>query len=55
VREWISEARIAKAERLGAPRLTLLVTDRPESFAGMAGRFLGEHVPEVELVDLSPV
>ncbi len=32
--------------------LRLLVTDRPQSFADVAARFLGHAVPEVELVDL---
>lgn len=32
--------------------LRLMVTDRPQSFADVASRFLGHSVPEVELVDL---
>jgi len=53
VREWIAESRILanSAEKSG---LELLVTDRPQTFAQQAGRFLGGAVPEVELVDLAP-
>lgn len=53
VREWIAEARIAanSAEKSG---LELLVTDRPQTFAAVAGRFLGGEVPAIELVDLAP-
>ncbi len=43
------------ARREGVPgggTLRLLVTDRPQSFAEVAARFLGHAVPEVELVDL---
>ena len=32
--------------------LELMVTDRPQSFADVAARFLGHPVPDVELVDL---
>ncbi len=32
--------------------LQLMVTDRPQSFADVAARFLGHPVPDVELVDL---
>lgn len=32
--------------------LRLMVTDRPQSFADVASRFLGHPVPDVELVDL---
>lgn len=38
------------ADREGA--LRVLVTDRPQSFAEVAGRFLGVDVGEVEVVDL---
>lgn len=53
VREWIAESRILanSAEKSG---LELLVTDRPQTFAQVAGRFLGGEVPDVELVDLAP-
>lgn len=53
VREWIAESRISanSAQKAG---LELLVTDRPQTFAAMAGRFLGGAVPDVELVDLAP-
>ena len=53
VREWISQDRILPAPR-AASRLELLVTDRPQSFASVASRFLGEEVPPIELVDLAP-
>ena len=32
--------------------LRLMVTDRPQSFADVAARFLGHALPEVELIDL---
>jgi glutamate racemase len=53
VREWIAEARISanSADKSG---LELLVTDRPQTFAAVAGRFLGGEVPAIELVDLAP-
>lgn len=53
VREWIAEERIF-ANFSGVAQLELLVTDRPQSFAAVAGRFLGGEVPPVELVDLAP-
>lgn len=54
VREWITEERILP--RTGGPReLELLVTDRPQAFASVAGRFLGREVAGIELVDLAPV
>ena len=54
VREWIAEERILP--RTGGPReLELLVTDRPQAFASVAGRFLGREVAGIELVDLAPV
>jgi glutamate racemase len=53
VREWINEERILPNLR-GNGELKLLVTDRPQSFASAAGRFLGDRAPEIELVDLAP-
>ncbi len=53
VREWTLEDRIPTAPE-GIAGLELLVTDRPQTFAAVASRFLGEDVPEVSLVDLSP-
>jgi glutamate racemase len=53
VREWIAEARIS-ANPAPISELELLVTDRPQTFAAVAGRFLGGAVPEIELVDLAP-
>jgi glutamate racemase len=53
VREWINEERILPNLR-GNGDLKLLVTDRPQSFASAAGRFLGDRAPEIELVDLAP-
>lgn len=53
VREWIQQDRILAAPRAAA-RLELLVTDRPQSFASVASRFLAEEVPAIELVDLAP-
>jgi glutamate racemase len=53
VREWIAEARIL-ANSSDNSSLELLVTDRPQAFAAVAGRFLGGAVPAVELVDLAP-
>ena len=53
VREWIGAARIS-ANSSRNSGLTLLVTDRPQSFAAAAGRFLGDEVPDIELVDLPP-
>lgn len=53
VREWIEQDRIAAAPH-ATSRLELLVTDRPQSFASVASRFLGEEVPPIELVDLAP-
>ncbi len=53
VRDWIAEERVVRAAAQGEAPLTLLVTDRPESFRAVARRFLGEDVPTVELVDLA--
>ena len=53
VREWIQQDRIVPAAHASS-RLELLVTDRPQSFANVATRFLGEEVPPIELVDLAP-
>jgi glutamate racemase len=53
VREWIAEERILPRLQSGAG-LELLVTDRPQAFASVAGRFLGREVRDVELVDLAP-
>ncbi len=54
VREWITEERILP-NAAGSGALQLLVTDRPQSFAAAAGRFLGPQlVPDIELVDLTP-
>lgn len=40
------------ARPVGDGSLHLMVTDRPQSFADVAARFLGHPVPDVELVDL---
>jgi len=53
VREWIEQDRISGAPGASSS-LELLVTDRPHAFASVASRFLGEEVPPVELVDLTP-
>ncbi|MFZ5890284.1 MAG: glutamate racemase [Myxococcota bacterium] len=53
VREWIHQDRILPASS-SISGLELLVTDRPQTFASVASRFLGEDVPPVELVDLAP-
>jgi glutamate racemase len=53
VREWIAESRIS-ANSAEKSELELLVTDRPQTFASVAGRFLGGEVPAIELVDLAP-
>jgi len=52
VRDWIAEARIGRAPADAASELELFVTDRPQSFATVAARFLGEDLPEVRQVDL---
>lgn len=52
VREWIAQARIPSAPAESPGDLELLVTDRPQSFASVARRFLGEDTPEARLIDL---
>lgn len=54
VTRLMQEGRLSPAARSGAaaPRLEVLVTDRPRSFAEVASRFLGERAPEVEQIDL---
>lgn len=52
VRDWILEERIAKAPTGARGALELFVTDRPQSFAAVAERFLGEGLPEVRQIDL---
>ena len=37
---------------MGRGALELFVTDRPQSFAAVAERFLGEGLPEVRQIDL---
>ena len=46
------EARSLGAASVGEGRLRMLVTDRPQSFAEVASRFLGHPVDEVEQIDL---
>lgn len=53
VARLIAEGRIAPAGPSDAPRLEVLVTDRPRSFADVASRFLGERAPGVEQIDLA--
>ena len=50
VAQLIAEGRIAPGS--AGPRLEVLVTDRPRSFADVASRFLGERAPEVAQIDL---
>ena len=50
VAQLIAEGRIARGS--AGPRLEVLVTDRPRSFADVASRFLGERAPEVAQIDL---
>lgn len=45
-------ARDANADGRVEGALRLMVTDRPQSFADVAARFLGHALPEVELIDL---
>jgi glutamate racemase len=54
VERLIADGRVAPAPVAEgqAPRLEVLVTDRPEAFAEVASRFLGERAPQVELIDL---
>lgn len=53
VERFVLEGRILHAAAPDtAPRLEVLVTDRPGSFADVAARFLGERAPEVEQIDL---
>lgn len=51
LREFMQARGLAR-ERESDGGLKVLVTDRPQSFADVAGRFLGIDVGEVELVDL---
>jgi glutamate racemase len=52
--DWIEAGRIAPSLTAPPePRLEVLVTDRPASFAEVAARFLGERVPEVRQIDLT--
>jgi glutamate racemase len=51
VRSFLEARGLARAPSCKGS-IDLLVTDVPRSFAEMANRFLGEPVPEVELVDL---
>jgi glutamate racemase len=50
VARLIDEGRIEAGS--AAPRLEVLVTDRPRSFAEVASRFLGERAPEITQIDL---
>jgi len=54
VREWIAEERIRPAESTPEDRLSILVTDRPGSFAAVASRFLGAEAGRIEQIDLEP-
>ncbi len=45
-------ARSLGAAKAGEGTLRMLVTDRPQSFAEVASRFLGHPVDEVEQIDL---
>lgn len=52
---WLAEGRVPRAGGRGG--LHLLVTDRPESFSGLAARFLGsprDAAAQVERIDLTP-
>jgi glutamate racemase len=55
VARLMAEGRLRPAGSSGsaAPRLEVLVTDRPRSFAEVASRFLGERAPEVAQIDLA--
>lgn len=50
VARLIAEGRIEAGSV--ASRLEVLVTDRPQSFADVATRFLGERAPEITQIDL---
>lgn len=52
VRDWILQERIEPAPKGTDSELELFVTDRPQSFASVARRFLGRPLPEVRQVDL---
>ncbi len=54
VTRLMQEGRLSPAGPSGSetPRLEVLVTDRPRSFAEVASRFLGERAPEVAQIDL---
>ena len=54
VRDWITEERIRPADTTPEDRLSILVTDRPSSFAAVASRFLGAEAGRVEQIDLEP-
>lgn len=47
---FLADRNMLKTEGNGT--MQLLVTDRPQSFADVAGRFLGQPVHDVEIVDL---
>ncbi|HEU4410701.1 MAG TPA: glutamate racemase [Polyangiaceae bacterium] len=52
VARFLGERGLAAAAPAGAP-LEVLVTDLPGGFAEVAGRFLGEALPEVRQIDLA--
>lgn len=52
VRDAIAEGRIQRAPSGADSRLELYVTDRPQSFAAVAQRFLGRALPDVHQIDL---
>lgn len=52
VRDWITQERIEPAPAGTVSHLELFVTDRPQSFASVARRFLGRELPEVRQIDL---
>lgn len=54
VRDWIAEERIRPADTTPEDRLSILVTDRPSSFAAVASRFLGAEAGRIEQIDLEP-
>jgi glutamate racemase len=54
VRDWIAEERIRPADTTPEDRLSILVTDRPTSFAAVASRFLGAEAGRIEQIDLEP-
>ncbi len=54
VRDWIAEERIRPTDTSPKERLSILVTDRPTSFAAVASRFLGAEAGRIEQIDLEP-